>query len=267
MLPPRREAKGVIRHGEHKEHGDGTERRDGDASLGDRIPRSACSPWLAPSGDGPPAEYVNRGYPACGECPARGEATAEQMAESWVWRERFRPKRVRLLLIAESPPRSVVDTPLRHFYHPRGPAPDTLFRAVATALLDAAPAREGGAEAKEAALSRLAAGGYFLLDSAQCPVNHLPARDRRAAIHRCAGAVLRFQVAALALAPEARICLVVRGTVPGAALPVLRELGLVGRVADPAGLPFPGRWPGHREAFQQALREAAVAAGWELPTP
>ena len=188
------------------------------------------------------------------------------MAASWGWRERFRPARVRLLLIAESPPRTVGEAPLRHFYHPAGPPPDTLFRALAPALLGTDALAEGCPAAKEAALRRLAAGGFLLLDSAQCPVNHLPTMaSRREVVRRCAGAVLRQQVAALRLEPEARICLLVRGTVPAAALPVLGELGLGSRVPHPGGLPFPGRWPGHREAFQRGVRQAAAAAGWEFP--
>jgi hypothetical protein len=187
------------------------------------------------------------------------------MTASWRWRERFRPARVRLLVIAESPPQTVGDAPQRHFYHPAGPSPDTLFRAVAPVLLAAGRIVPGDAPAKERLLVQLSADGFFLLDSAQCPVNHLRSPAvRRETVRRCAATVLRQQVADLRLEPEARICLVVRGTVPAAALPVLSELGLAGRVAHGEGLPFPGRWPGHRETFQQGLRAAATAAGWEF---
>jgi hypothetical protein len=212
-----------------------------------------------------PVEYVTRSYPACAGCAARGAATEAQMAASWEWRERFRPARVRLLLIAESPPRTVGEAPLRHFYHPAGPPPDTLFRAVAPTLLGTDAIADRRPERKEAALCRLAAGGFFLLDSAQCPVNHLstPA-SRRDVVCRCAAVVLRQQLTALSLEPEARIGLVVRGTVPAAVLPVLQELGLAERVVHPDGLPFPGRWPGRREAFQHGVRLAAMAAAWEF---
>ena len=58
-------------------------------------------------------------------------------------------------------------------------------------------------------------------------------------------------------APDAAICLVVRGTVPPAAGLILDALGLSARVVEPAGLPFPGRWPNHRDRFIAGLREAA----------
>jgi hypothetical protein len=156
--------------------------------------------------------------------------------------------------------------PIRHFYHQAAPSPDTLFRATAPVLLaDCARAHVGrwSPAAKEAALASLAAGGFLLLDSAQCPVNHLAdAAARRRVARACAGEVLRAQLAALRLAPEARICLVVRSTVPQATVPLLEELGLMDRVVDRRGLPFPGRWTGHRAAFQAGLATAAALAGW-----
>jgi hypothetical protein len=213
----------------------------------------------------PPEEYVRRTFAPCAGCPARGEATAAQMGEHWRWRARFRPARVRLLLIAESPPYTEPGCPVRHFYHPAGPAPDTLFRATAPVLLaDRAGAKEDRSPAaKAAALAALAERGFLLLDSAKCPVNHLPSiASKREVTRTCASAVLRAEIAALTFLPEARICLVVRGTVPQAALPVLDALGLAERIISREGLPFPGRWPGHRDTFQRALAAAAVQAGW-----
>jgi hypothetical protein len=214
----------------------------------------------------PPVEYVRRSYPPCAGCPARGQATDEQMAAHWSWRARFRPARVRLLLIAESPPYTVPGCPVRHFYHPAGPAPDTLFRATAPVLAadwaDETDGRRSPAR-KAAALAALAERGFLLLDSAKCPVNHLASlASKRQVTRACAAVVLRAEIEALTFLPEARICLVVRGTVPQAALPVLRELGLEERVVSPEGLPFPGRWPGHRVGFQRALAAAAAQAGW-----
>jgi hypothetical protein len=218
----------------------------------------------------PPVEYVRRSYEPCAGCPARGQATDEQMAAHWRWRARFRPAPVRLLLIAESPPYTVPGCPIRHFYHPGGPPPDTLFRATAPVLLADRPAGPGSDRspaAKAAALEALTQGGFLLLDSAKCPVNHLPSvPSKRDVTRACAAVVLRAELAALCFVPEARICLVVRGTVPQAALPVLQELGLRKRVVSPDGLPFPGRWPGHRDAFQRALAAAAAQAGWPAPS-
>jgi hypothetical protein len=213
-----------------------------------------------------PVEYVRRGYAPCAGCRAREHATDEQMAAHWRWRARFRPACVRLLLIAESPPFTVSGCPIRHFYHPGGPPPDTLFRSVAPVLLAGWPNGAGSDRtpaAKAAALEALTRGGFLLLDSAKCPVNHLPsAAHKRDVTRACAAVVLRAELAALCFVPEARICLAVRGTVPQAALPVLQELGLGQRVVSPDGLPFPSRWPGHRDAFQRALAAAAAQAGW-----
>jgi hypothetical protein len=188
------------------------------------------------------------------------------MRLSWEYRARFWPARVRLLLIAESPPHSVPGSPLRHFYHPAAPSPDTLFRVTAPVLLPKWREDGGGRWSptdKEAALAELAARGFLLLDGAQCPVNHLSATgDRRGAVRRCADVVLRALLSDLEFALGARICPVVRGTVPAAVVPVLDALGLADRLAMREGLPFPGRWSGHRDGFQAGLAQAAASAGW-----
>jgi hypothetical protein len=215
----------------------------------------------------PPEAYTRRTYPPCAGCAARGQSTDAQAALRWGYRARFWPSRVRLLLIAESPPFSATGARIRHFYHPEAPSPDTLFRATAPVLLaDRPEGRVGsrGADGKEAALALLAQRGFLLLDSAQCPVNHLAdGATRRSVARRCAAAVLREMLALLDFTPEARICLVVRSTVPEAVLPMLAQLGLADRVHDRRGLPFPGRWTGHRAAYQAGLTAAAAAAGWE----
>jgi hypothetical protein len=75
--------------------------------------------------------------------------------------------------------------------------------------------------------------------------------------------VLAGELDSLALAPDAVICMVVRGTVPNAARPVLASLGLESYLIEPDGLPFPGRWSGHRQRFIASLR--AAAARYQVP--
>lgn len=167
------------------------------------------------------------------------------------------PDVVRLLLIAESPPWSADGAAVRHFYNAEAPHPDNLFRATAAALLEDDRICWPVAE-KAAALSALTAAGFLLLDSAKCPVNHLPLCSRRAAVAACAGHVLAEELTRISLAPDAVICMVVRGTVPAAARPVLASLGLGSRIVEPDGLPFPGRWSDHRHRFIKILRAAAA---------
>jgi hypothetical protein len=198
--------------------------------------------------------YRTRGFAPCATCPARNQAEEELMAYHLALRRPAAPERVRLLLIAESPPWSKPGGRVRHFYNPGAPHPDSLFRATATALLDD-DRTFWLPEDKARALGRLAAGGFLLLDSAKCPVNHLTAPARRAALHACAQHVLRGELERVPFAPEGVICMVVRSTVIAVAAPVLDSLGLGHRLVARDGLPFPGRWPNHRARFIETLRE------------
>jgi hypothetical protein len=215
------------------------------------IATSGLAVWLADSDTR--HRYRTRGFAPCAACPARGQASEPLMAHHLLLRQANLPATVRLLLIAESPPWSASETAVRHFYNPASPAPDNLFRATAAALLGDDRTRWQAAE-KAAALSRLAEGGFLLLDSAKCPVNHLAPAAKRAATRTCAAHVLREELSRIRWALDAAICLVVRGTVPGAAGPVLEALELGPYVAHSECLPFPGRWRGHRARFIDALR-------------
>src|SRR2546423_5310577 len=75
--------------------------------------------WL--TGDDYAGRYRARAFAACAACPARGQATDAQMERQLALRQQAAPERVRLLLIAESPPRSAPEAMVRHFYHPESP--------------------------------------------------------------------------------------------------------------------------------------------------
>jgi hypothetical protein len=203
--------------------------------------------------------YRMRTFPACGACPARGQATEALMERHLALRRAALPEIVRVLLIAESPPWSAEGAAVRHFYNPAAPHPDNLFRATAAALLGEERS-SWPAVGKSAALRALAARGFLLLDSAKCPVNHLAPRERRAAIRGCTGHVLAEELDHITLAPGAVICMVVRSTVPEAVRPVLAARGMERYLVEPEGLPFPGRWSDHRRRFITSLRTVAVGA-------
>ena len=106
-------------------------------------------------------------------------------------RAEYRPGRVRVLLVAESPPSPAAGT-RRFFYNETLTGHDNLFRSVALAAygLTAADLR---AVAKVWVLRRLQADGFFLIDAVETPVNHMSSGDKRRAIrsgiprllHRC----------------------------------------------------------------------------------
>jgi hypothetical protein len=85
-------------------------------------------------------------------------------------RERWRPKHVRLLLIAESAPDDRGDPARRRFFYADSLGPDNLFGGVVAAMYGATRddlKRDG----KRPWLERLREDGFYLIDLAPFPVN------------------------------------------------------------------------------------------------
>lgn len=158
-------------------------------------------------------------------------------------RERYRPRRLRILLIAESPP-DPGDGERRFFYSPRL-GHDNLYRGVAEAVYG----QEGvDLRDKRRVLDRLREDGFWLIDAVEEPVNKLPPARRRAAIReRVPSLVERVR----GLAPE-RGVVICHSKVYELAAPSLRSAGV--HVLHDAPLPFPlGNW---RAKFVRGLRRA-----------
>ena len=107
-------------------------------------------------------------------------------------RAEYRPGCVRVLLVAESPPRPTAGT-RRFFYSETLTGHDNLFRSVALAAYGMTAAAELRAVTKVSVLRRLQADGFFLIDAVETPINHMSSGDKRRAIrsgvprllHRC----------------------------------------------------------------------------------
>jgi hypothetical protein len=83
---------------------------------------------------------------------------------------RYKPQRVRLLLVAETPPLARPPDPPRYFYFENVSKHDYLFRAVVRGVLGAEPDRRG----KSALLTRLRRSGVFLIDLKPDPSDPRP---------------------------------------------------------------------------------------------
>jgi hypothetical protein len=158
----------------------------------------------------------------------------EAMRKRETLRRRFRPARLRLLFIGESPPASG-----RFFY--RGDS--GLYRAMRDAFraIDASITDTNF-------LSIFQASGCYLIDLCPTPVDHLDAKSRRAAC----------------LASEALLSRTISRLQPTAIATVVRSIeDNVARAASRADwdgvfihLPYPGRWSGHRAVFVDTLLPA-----------
>jgi len=146
-------------------------------------------------------------------------------------RRRYRPARVRLLFIGESPPASG-----RFFYR----QDSGLYRAIRDAFRMIDPSITD-----ETFLVTFQRSGCYLIDACRAPVDHLDRKSRRAAC----------------LASEPALTRRIRHLEPAAIVTLVQSIqDNVERAAGRArwrgeilGVPYPGRWASHRKAFLDRL--------------
>ena len=153
------------------------------------------------------------------------------MAERERLRRRYRPARIRLLFIGESPPASG-----RFFYR----QDSGLYRAIRDTFRLVDPS-----VTDDTFLEIFQNSGCYLIDACAGPVDHLDARARRAACLACEPALART----------------IRQLEPAAIVTLLKSIrDNVRRAAADAGwhgpileLPYPGRWISYRKIFRERL--------------
>ena len=146
-------------------------------------------------------------------------------------RRRYRPERIRLLFIGESPPASG-----RFFYR----QDSGLYRAIRDTFRMIDPSITD-----DTFLEIFQKSGCYLIDACAGPVDHLDAHSRGAAC----------------LAGEPALARKIRQLRPAAIVALLKSIrGNVRRATARAGwsgpileLPYPGRWASHRKIFLERL--------------
>jgi len=146
-------------------------------------------------------------------------------------RRRYRPARIRLLFIGESPPASG-----RFFYR----QDSGLYRAIRDTFRMVDPSITN-----DTFLEIFQNSGCYLIDACAVPVDHLDARSRHAAC----------------LAREPALTRTIRQLEPAAIVTLLKSIrDNVRRAAAQSGwrgpileLPYPGRWASHRKIFLERL--------------
>ena len=151
----------------------------------------------------------------------------ERFYERELLRQRFRPARVRILFIGESPPASG-----RFFYACDSGLDRAMFEAFQR--IDASIANENF-------LTAFQASGCYLVDLCADPVDRMDANSRRTA--RAAGEESLARMIA-ELQPVA-ISILLRSIGQN----VVNAIGRAGWRGDVVQLPYPGRWVRHRKAF------------------
>lgn len=165
-------------------------------------------------------------------------------------RAQYRPSRIRLLLIGESPP-DPRDGPRRFFYSPTL-SYDNLYRGVAEALYggeDVFDVRD-----KVGTLARMKRSGVWLIDAVESPVNAVSMAERRQAVRSG-----RTQLVdkCCAIDPEVGV-IICHAMVFRETQPQLAAAGV--NVLHDTALPFP--LGNTRRQFVEGARRALQAAGW-----
>lgn len=175
-------------------------------------------------------------------------------AEEDAWyadrRARWKPERVRLLLVAESAPDDGGDlSNRRFFYDDRLTRSDGLFREVVRALYDT-PTLVSGDGQKRPWLAQLQSDGVYLIDLATRPVNNHSPQERRevleARIHETVALARDLRPDGIILVKK-NVFELLAVPMRQAALPVLQD----------EFIPFPGsgQQKRFRESFAGAIRQ------------
>jgi hypothetical protein len=160
-------------------------------------------------------------------------------------RERYRPERVTVLFVAESPPEPS-DDEVRFFYNPDLESWDYLYRAVMQCVFP----EEFEYRPREKAdwLRKFQAHGYYLIDATDRPVNRLsPAERRRVLDAAVGGKVAEIRRLVARGTPIVLVKKNVFATFEGP----LRDAGY--NVIHESFLPFPAY--GHQARFVEACRQ------------
>ncbi len=153
-------------------------------------------------------------------------------------RRRYRPARLRLLLIGESPPAS------GRFFYPKDSglyrAARDVFRVVYASITD------------DNFLEAFREAGCYLIDLCADPVDKMSPKERRA---KCVASEAWLARRIVTLQPEA-IATVVR-TIEDNVQRAITRAGWSGPVLR---LPYPGRWARNRTLFVEALSEWIISS-------
>jgi hypothetical protein len=183
----------------------------------------------------------SRSSPRLAKSEARRSIARERLRGS------YRPSRIRILFVGESPPASG-----RFFYQ----ADSGLYRAVRETFVQAFPSLEN-----TEFLNSFCALGCYLVDLCGKPVDNMTRDARKYACHK----------------GEMRLAQKIRALQPQTIVTVVRSIGAgVKRAQERAGwsgryleLPYPGRWHQNRTTFRELLVPLLrqIFGGTKMPRP
>lgn len=165
-------------------------------------------------------------------------------------RRKYRPGKIRVLLVAESPPSSG-----GFFYFPTTIGKDHLFRETMKALRLwplSRPMIQG--VDKRPLLRQFQSKGFFLVDTSPLPINNLSDSERRTAIVRNS-----TRVAATARDLDTHKVAIIKTTVYGPVRDALERIGLGDKILNSGPMPFPSH--GNQRKYRSLLRNIIKKVG------
>ena len=174
---------------------------------------------------------------------------------------RYRPEKVRVLLLAESPPAFTTEDKKAYFYFEENPGGDILFATVIKAVLSKTYRKRQG-PSKTELLRELQAEGIWLIDAVEYPINKIGDKPRSDAKRRCLidkeSADLFKRLALVGKSAEMSIVLIKNLVYQCLAEPI-RNLGYHVPQTMPIGFPRYYRDPKTIEGIQSALAKCRGA--------
>ena len=164
-------------------------------------------------------------------------------------RQKYRPREIRLLLIAESPPSSG-----GFFYFPMTIGKDHLFRETMKALdlwPENEPMRKG--VDKRPMLLRFQSMDLYLLDTCNFPVDKMRPRERREAVRQQIPRLVNDVIEA-----DPFHILVVKSSIFNPVIIALRESGFQSQILNTGPVPFPSH--GNQQIYRSILKGALLKA-------
>jgi hypothetical protein len=166
-------------------------------------------------------------------------------------RDQYRPNKVKLLWIAESPPTSG-----SYFYFPKTNGKDHLFRETmrAVGMWPSKVVMKKGVD-KRPLLQSFRSKGFFLIDTCSHPVDKLKDRERKRAILEGTSGVVEL---VSKLNPNGII--IVKSNIYDPVKRALESSGFAGKILNQKALPFPshGRQQSYRKGISDILRKLRV---------
>ena len=182
----------------------------------------------------------------CNKCNSLGVDFNERRIENFNLSRTYKPEKVKVLWILESPPLS---DPPRYFYRPELTRYDGLFREVMKVL--GIPL----SNPKDESLRLFSAMGHYLIDAMKCPADKHNSHLKPTMLANCAS-LLASEI--LSIDPE-RI-LIVKADIYKNVHSTVASVNMANRVLNSKAIPFPGS--GQQVRFRNAIKELLKPNGY-----